>query len=437
MNMTIIGGTRGLGRWMAQHLNGYFDITITSRDEASGRKAADELNVCYSSDNIEAVKDAEIVLFCVPIEHMAKTIEQVAPHAKEGSLLMDVASVKSEPYEALKKYAPENVDILPCHPMFGPRVPNLKRQIIVLTPVENRSEKWFDRVKNFLTKTECEVVVTTPEEHDKYMSIVQGLTHFSYITLASAIRKLNINVKKSRSFSSPVYTIMLDMVSRIVYQNPYLYYSIQKNNKETANARKTLIKECIYLSNLIEDGAEEDFVKSMVESAKHIDEYEDALVRSDMAISMLSEKSNFLTKSIGSEVGLQHHFSKKIHVGVVKKVGSKFVTIETPGNDEITLKLSKVDILGENEVFEWKKNNLNLERFTLSVLLPSTCSEKYLIRMFENIEPVIDADIIDVCDEDNANDGLARYAFCYSLFDARDKSYVEQYLEGIGAVIIS
>ena len=437
MNMTIIGGTRGLGRWMAQHLCDDFDITITSRDEASGRKVADELNVGYNNDNIEAIRDAEIVLFCVPIEHMSKTIEQVAPHAKEGSLLMDVASVKTESYEALKKYAPENVDILPCHPMFGPRVPNLKRQIIVLTPVENRSEKWFDRVKNFLAKTECEVVVTTPEEHDKYMSIVQGLNHFSYISLASTIRKLNINVKKSRSFSSPVYTIMLDMASRIVYQNPYLYYSIQKNNKETANARKTLIKESIYLSNLIEDGAEEDFVKTIAESAKHIDEYEDALVRSDMAISMLSQKSNSLTKSIGSEVGLQHHFSKKIHVGTVKKVDLQFVTIETLDNEEITLKLSKVDILSEKEVFEWKKNNLNLERFALSVLLPSTCSEEYLIRMFKNIEPVIDVDIIDVCDGENADEGMSTYTFSYSLFDAQDKSYVEQYLEGIGAVIIS
>ena len=88
-------------------------------------------------------------------------------------------------------------------------------------------------------------------------------------------------------------------------------------------------------------------------------------------------------------------------------------------------------------MFEWKKNNLNLERFALSVLLPSTCSEEYLILMFKNIEPVIDVDIIDVCDGENADEGMSTYTFSYSLFDAQDKSYVEQYLEGIGAVIIS
>jgi len=302
-NMTVIGATRGFGRWIAEHLNNDFNITITSPDEASGMEAARELNVEYNSNNVEAVQNADIIIFSVPIEYMVETIKEVAPHAPEGSLLMDVCSVKTEAAEALMKYAPENTEILPCHPMFGPRVPSIQRQIIVLTPIENRSERWFDRVHKYLIGAECEIVITTPEEHDKYMSIVQGLTHFSFITLASTIRKLHINVERSRSFSSPVYSLMLDMVSRVVYQNPYLYYSIQKNNKETSNAREALIKEGVYLSKLIEDGNEEDFVKNIMESSEHLDDREEALIRSDRAIGMLSQKANILTKSIGKEMG--------------------------------------------------------------------------------------------------------------------------------------
>lgn len=161
-NMTIIGGTRGLGRWMAEHLKNDFNIAITSRDEISGKEIAEELNVDYNNDNIDAVKDADIILFCVPIEFMVDTIKEVAPHAPEESLLMDVASIKTEAAEALDKYAPENVEILPCHPMFGPRVPTLERQIIVLTPIKNRSDKWLGRVKEYLTKSNCEIVLTDP-----------------------------------------------------------------------------------------------------------------------------------------------------------------------------------------------------------------------------------------------------------------------------------
>lgn len=429
-NMTIIGATRGFGRWIAEHLNNDFNITITSPDETSLREVAEELNVDYNTDNVEAVQNADIVIFCVPIEQMVETIRQVAPHTLEGSLLMDVCSVKTEAAEALNEYAPENVEILPCHPMFGPRVPSIKRQIIVLTPIENRTNTWLDRVKRYLTESECELVMTTPQEHDKYMSIVQGLTHFSFITLASTIKKLNINVKRSRSFSSPVYSLMLDMISRIVYQNPYLYYSIQKNNKETTYARKTLINEGIYLSKLIEDGKEDAFVKNIIESSSHMDEREEALVRSDRAISMLSEKTNVLTKSIGKEIGLKDLYSEKIHVGIVKNVTAKCVTLKS--NDEITLKISNVDILSEKEVFEWKKDNLELENFDLTVQLHSGCSEKYLIKMFENIEPVIDVELIDITQIDES---MTNITFNYSVFNKKDKSYVEEYVKGIGGKI--
>jgi len=428
-NMTIIGATRGFGRWIAEHLNNDFNITITSPDEASGMEAARELNVEYNSNNVEAVQNADIIIFSVPIEYMVETIKEVAPHAPEGSLLMDVCSVKTEAAEALMKYAPENTEILPCHPMFGPRVPSIQRQIIVLTPIENRSERWFDRVHKYLIGAECEIVITTPEEHDKYMSIVQGLTHFSFITLASTIRKLHINVERSRSFSSPVYSLMMDMVSRIIYQNPNLYYSIQKNNKETSLARKTLIKEGIYLSKLIEDGNEDDFVKNIIESSKHLDDREEALIRSDRAIGMLSQKANVLTKSMGKEVGLQDSYSKKIHVGIVKKVTSKCITLENNAQEDINLKISGIDIMSKKELFEWKKDNFKLENFDLTVQLPSECDEKYLIKMFKNIEPVID---VKISDTQEISESIMNFTFRYSLFNKEDNSYVEEYINGIG-----
>ena len=77
-NMTIIGGTHGLGRWLAEHLNNDFNIRITSRDESSGKPVAEEIGVEYSNNNIEAIKDADIILFSVPIEHMVETIREVA-----------------------------------------------------------------------------------------------------------------------------------------------------------------------------------------------------------------------------------------------------------------------------------------------------------------------------------------------------------------------
>ena len=122
-------------------------------------------------------------------------------------------------------------------------------------------------------------------------------------------------------------------------------------------------------------------------------------------------------------------------MGIVKEVGSKSVILETGGNDEICFKLSNVDIMSENEIFEWKKDNLQLEHFNLSVLLPSKCDEKHLLEMFKNIEPVIDVEIVDVYDGEQIDDSQKSYTFHYTLFKREDKDYVGEFIEGIGGTI--
>gem|GEM_PF-3600414 len=37
---------------------------------------------------------------------------------KSGALLADVTSIKKTPSEHMKKYAPEDVLVIPVHPMF-------------------------------------------------------------------------------------------------------------------------------------------------------------------------------------------------------------------------------------------------------------------------------------------------------------------------------
>ena len=122
-------------------------------------------------------------------------------------------------------------------------------------------------------------------------------------------------------------------------------------------------------------------------------------------------------------------------MGIVKEVGSKNVILETGGSDEICFKLSNVDIMSENEIFEWKKDNLQLEHFDLSVLFPSNCNEKHLIEMFKSIEPVIDVEIVDVYNGEQIDDSQTSYTFHYTVFNREEKDYVEEFIEGIGGTI--
>ena len=119
----MIGGTRGLGIWISTFLSGKgFDVVITGRNVTTGKSISKKLGVEYTPNNLKAASLADIVILSVPIDVTPRIIEEIAPKMKDGSLLMDVTSVKIEPSRLMEKYAAPGVEVLPCHPMFGPRI---------------------------------------------------------------------------------------------------------------------------------------------------------------------------------------------------------------------------------------------------------------------------------------------------------------------------
>lgn len=434
-NITIIGASRGLGKWIACKLiEDDYNVKITSRNREYGENVAEEIGARYEQDNIKAVSDADIIVFSVPIEHMVNTIKEVAPHAPSGCLLVDICSVKMNVTDALNEYAPSDCEILSCHPMFGPSTPSLEGQVIIITPIGNRCKRWYDKIIGYFKDNRTHIVISSPEEHDKTMSVVQGLTHFAYISIASTINKLNISVKKSREFASPIYSLMLDMISRIVSQNPYLYYYIQKSNKLTALTRNTFIEESIKLAEYVDEDDADSFVDNMTQSAKHLNEFEDALGRSDKAISVLTYEVTYLTKQIGKEVYLKHQYSHNVHRGIVKEVDASHVILEE-NKKEVKLKLSNVFILFGNELEKWKRENLKLYSFDVSVLLDDICDRDVLVDLIGKIEEVVSVELIDEYHGPQIEEGKVSLTFNYTTFDKDDRGIVEKYLRGIGGKI--
>jgi len=242
----------------------------------------------------------------------------------------------------MEELVPEGVDVLPTHPMFGPRIRSLAGQVVVLTPL--RRSKWVDRAVSFLKGHGARVLVTSPEKHDRMMSVVQVLTHFAYISIALTIRDLSVDVRESRRFASPIYNLMLDTIARIVSQNPYLAYSIQVYNRYGEDVRKAFVGAVERLEDLLRHGERDDFVRWMSFAAKGLDDVEASLGRSDKAIFALNRELDVLKDSIGKEVGLRHIYSGNVHVGVLESVDPDFVVLRV-GKRRVRLKVSNIQVL--------------------------------------------------------------------------------------------
>src|SRR5512136_585498 len=275
----ILGGTGETGSWFARYFKEKgFDVAIWG---PSGRvEVAKRLGVRYAKDMMAEVEKSDIVLVSVLIEKTVEIIREVAPHMHPGSLIMDVTSIKSGPVRAMKTYAPKGVQVLGTHPMFGPTMPALRGQTIILTPVEGKTGKWLSIMQSLFQSDGAHVEILNAEEHDEIMAVVQALTHFAYIGIGATLRSLAFDVEQSRKFMSPVYEIMIDFVGRILDQSPELYASIQENPKAAA-VRQIFIEECTRLCQKADDGDLEGFKRIMQEAAKHYGRTDQALERSD------------------------------------------------------------------------------------------------------------------------------------------------------------
>jgi len=81
---------------VASHVTGYARSEAT-RDTARRIGLCD--HVCDSA--IEAVKDADLVVLCVPVGVMGQVAAEIAPYLKPGATVTDVGSVKKSVIDAV------------------------------------------------------------------------------------------------------------------------------------------------------------------------------------------------------------------------------------------------------------------------------------------------------------------------------------------------
>ncbi|AKB34648.1 Prephenate and/or arogenate dehydrogenase (unknown specificity) [Methanosarcina siciliae C2J] len=400
----ILGGTGEMGQWFTRFFKerGY-EVTVWGK---GGKvEVARKLNVPFASDLDAAIPENDIVIVSVPINATEETIAEVAPKMKAGSLLMDFTSIKVKPVEAMQRFAPAGVEILGTHPMFGPTIPTIRGQTVILVPVKERSEKWFPVMRQLFEEGGAHVEITTAAEHDRLVSVVQGLTHFAYISIGTTIDRLDFDIKKSRKFVSPVYSIMLDFVGRILGQNPYLYALIQMENPGVLEVHEAFVEECEELSGLVRAHDEEGFVRKMKAAARKYDDTAHALRRSDKLINSRITEYETILNSVGKVCGFSHVYSGKIHVGTVEKVGPNEVILTKLAskgtaphikNKFIKLKLENLRLLSESELREWRKENLVHSVRDISVLIPEGADPEIVLGAVKTNKHLVACQISDI-----------------------------------------
>lgn len=182
-------------------------------------------------------RDIDLALISVPIEKTLQVIQDLSPLLPPKALLADLTSVKAKPVTQMLESHPGPV--LGIHPLFGPGLNSLDKQIIVVTPARDAEAcQWL---REQLGLWGAVIVESTPEEHDEIMEIVQALRHFVTFCFGEFLCRRKIHLERTLEFSSPIYRLELGMVGRLFAQDSTLYAEIIFATPE----RRTLLQEFI------------------------------------------------------------------------------------------------------------------------------------------------------------------------------------------------
>ncbi len=230
----IMGGTTGIGK-------SFFEFFNKKDKEEKEIKVTGRNTKITNKDIIET---CDLVIFSVPITNTKKVITEVLPYSHPNQILVDFTSLKVFPVKTMLK---SKSQVCGLHPMFGP-FSNISegKQKIIFTPARITSQNLIILQNIFSEFTQH---ISTPEEHDELMGIIQGVSHFSDFITGVTIKNLKVDFRKVLNFSSPPYKLKLEVMGRMFAQNSDLYSQIMCKNATSIAFFSSTVKK---LQSIIE-----------------------------------------------------------------------------------------------------------------------------------------------------------------------------------------
>lgn len=171
-------------------------IAIWARREAAVAEVREaNLADTVSSDLEPIVKDADLIVFCMPIGAMAALAGKIAPMISPKALITDVGSVKATVVKALAPIFKNHGHFVGSHPMAGSEQAGLQAAradlfegaVCIVTPEEDADHSTLEAVAGFWSELGCDVRFQSPDEHDEVIGLVSHLPHLLAATLVNLV----------------------------------------------------------------------------------------------------------------------------------------------------------------------------------------------------------------------------------------------------------
>ncbi len=242
MNIKTIGlfGFGRFGRMVSEQLPAETDLRVYDRDRR-------QLVGLVEASSFEQAAAAQLLILCVPISAMGQVCKRLAPHMREGQIVMDTCSVKERPVEWMLTHLPKTVQVLGTHPLFGPDsgregIAGLK---MVLCPARI-SRQAHRCILRHLESLRLVLIEATPAEHDRQIAQNQAIFHL----IAEALKNLKW---ENQPISTPGPEIFYRLLKTVQQDTNQLFLDMESQNRHAAQCRRLFLEAMADLSRKLMD----------------------------------------------------------------------------------------------------------------------------------------------------------------------------------------
>ena len=180
---------------------------------------------------------ASFVIVAVPVPRMRAALLDLRPHLDRSQVVLDVGSVKVLPEAIFAEVLGDAIPWCGTHPLFGPLSLALaERPLRVVVCPARAHPQAAAQVRALYERIGCEVIVQTPEGHDRVMAHTHALTFFV------AKGMIDAGAATAVPFAPPSFQAISRTIETVRSDAGHLFAAIARDNPFAPEARKELVR---------------------------------------------------------------------------------------------------------------------------------------------------------------------------------------------------
>ena len=185
----------------------------------------------------DAVRDADLVILCVPLGANAAVAEEISDALKPGAIVTDVGSVKEAVVRDVSPHIPQGVHFIPGHPIAGTEHSGpeagfaelFEGRWCILTPQPGTDAAVLEKLRSFWLACGSHVDEMEVRHHDRVLSITSHLPQLiAYNIVTTAADLEEVTQQEVIKYSAGGFRDF----TRLAASDPTMWRDVYLNNKE-------------------------------------------------------------------------------------------------------------------------------------------------------------------------------------------------------------